>query len=391
MDKTISFLRDNPRNLKSATNVDAIKRILEKYVDFQHLYLRGEFTIEPVQYLDRIDDTTLVLQFKRPVEEERIDIFTVVRGRFIDFSLDMVSPAEARYPADSYVARITNCCIALDKREHERTRFEGDFPRASGIATIKILERENDFRKSLSVRMIVEEYINRIEGVDVKKISFRDDKDLSPAVSYVMESGKVLHMTDTSDVSDFFNVNNDYFEITNSAELRDTLRQWLQHNSASIKSLLVKPIVYHPLVGKEFPIAYLSVINRDRPVTAGDADRIDAFMEELSERIRNGNLIESKSEGAVIDVSSGGVRIALDDAAMINKLISQNIIVLDMNFKESNPITISGRIIWVYRKDDGGFLLGIDFSGSRFGPKMRNALVIHVKDFLSRKNHRAGR
>jgi len=391
LDKTISFLRDNPRSLKSATNVDAIKRVLEKYVDFEHLYLREEFAIEPVQYLGRVDDTTLVLQFNRPIEEEQAQIFTVVRERFIDFNLDILSPAEARFPANSYVARINNCSIALDKREHERTRFDGDFPRASGIATIKILERESDFRKSLSVRMIVEEYINRIEGIDVKKVNFRDDKDLSPAVGYVMESGRVLHIEDTSDVSGFFNDNNAYFESTNSVELRDTLRQWLQNNSASIHSLLVRPIMYYPLVGKEFPVAYLSAMNRERPITGGDAERIDAFMEELSERIRNGNLVESKSEGTIIDVSTGGVRIGLDDAAMINKLISQDIIVLDMNFKESSPITISGRIVWVYKKDAGGFLLGVDFSGSQFGPQMRNALVIHVKHFLSRKNHRAGR
>jgi hypothetical protein len=390
LDKTISFLRDKPRSLKSTTNIDAIRRVLEKYVDFQHLYIREKFKIIPVQHHDSIDDTTVVLQFNRPIEEERVEIFTVVRGRFIDFNLDILSPADARYPANSYIARISNCSIALDKRDHERTLFKEIFPPARNIATIKIIERENDFRKSLSVRMIVEEYITGIEGVDVKKINFKDDKDLSPAVSYVMESGKVLHIADTSDVSGFFNNNHEYFEITNSVELRDNLRQWFQNNSAIIKSILVRPILYYPLVGKEFPFAYLSVINREQPITDGDVERIDAFMGDLSDRIRNGNLIESKSEGAIIDVSTGGVRITLDDAAMVQKLVSQNIIVLDMNFKDSNPITISGRIIWVYKKDEGGFLMGIDFSGSQFGPKMRNALVIHVKDFLSRKNHRAG-
>ncbi len=390
MDKIITFLRDNPRSLKNATNIDAIKRVLDKYIDFQNLYLRGEFIIEPVQYLDRKDETALVLQFNRPIEEERIEIYTVVRGRFIDFSLDVLSPADPHYPANSYVARIINCSIALDKREHERIVFEKELPRASNIATIKIHERESDFRKSLSVRMIVEEYINRIEGVDVKKVHFKDDKDPTPAVSYVIESGSTLHITDTSDVSAFFIETEHYFEKTNSVELRDSLRVWFQHNSANIKSLLVMPIVYHPLVGKEFPVAYLSVINKDKPITGGDVDRINAFIEELSERIRNGNLIESKTEGKIRDVSAGGVKITLEDSNMIDKLISQNIILLDMNLKEDNPIIISGRLVWVYKNDDGGFFTGIDFSGSKFGPRMKSALAIHVKDFLSQKNHHMG-
>jgi hypothetical protein len=389
LDKNTTFLRYNPRNLKSATNRDAIKRVLEKYIDFQNLYIRREFKVEPVEFLDRPEDDILVLRLNRPIEEDHLEIYTVVRGRFIDFNLEIVSPADPSYPANSYVTRILSCSIALDKREHDRSAFEGDFPRATNIATIKIKERESDFRKSLSVRMIVEEYINRIEGVDVKKVNFKDDKDLTPAVSYVMESGRTLRIADTSDTSGFFKDNEQYFEKTNSAELRDDLRLWLQNNSANIKSLLVKPILYHPLVGPEFPIAYLSIINRDAPISDSDSGRIDSFMEELSERIRNGNLVDSKAEGKIIDVSTGGVKIELDDAKMIDKLISQSIVVLDMNFKQGASIIISGRIVWVYKNENRGFLAGIDFRGSRFGPGMKGALAIHVKDFLSSKNKRA--
>jgi hypothetical protein len=384
----MSFIRDNPRKLKSATQIDAINRLLEKYIDFKELYLRREFDMEPIQFLDRPEDDTLVLQFDMPLEEERIEIYTVVRYRFIEFTLDVVSPADSSYPANSYITRIVSCSIALDKREHERLVFENDFPQAGNIATIKIHERESDFRKSLSVRMIVEEYVNRIEGVDIKKVHFKDDKDLNPAVSFVIESGRVLRIMDTSDVSDFFKDNEEYFEKTNSAELRDDLRLWIQNNSANIKSLLVSPILYHPLVGPEFPIAYLSVINRDKPITDNDVDRINAFMEELSERVRNGNLIETKTGGKIIDVSAGGAKILLDDAKMIDKLISQNVIMMEMIFKEGNPIVISGRMAWVYKQNGSGYLAGIDFNGSRFGPKMKSALAVHIRDFLSRKQGR---
>jgi Protein of unknown function (DUF1577). len=381
----MSFLRDNPRKLKSATQSETINRVLEKYVDFKNLYLRLDFSAEPVEFLEHIGDDTLLIRLDKPLEETSIEVYTVVQERFIDFNLELVSSADPTYPEFSYIMRILNCSIALEKREHERIRFAEELPLVSNIATIKVRERETDFRKSLSVRMIVEEYINKLDGVDHKKVIFKDDKDLPPTVRYVIESGKTLHIVDTADTSGFFAENEKYFNETNSVVLKEELRQWLQNNTANVTSILVKPIFYYPLVGTEFPIGYLNVINKDRPIEAGQVEHIDAFIEDLSERIRNGNLFESKIGGTIIDVSAGGVKIELADSKLVEKLLSQNIIVFEMNFKDNNPLLISGRLVYVYKRDDGHCILGIDFSGSRFGPRIKNVLPIHVKHFLYRK------
>jgi len=383
----MSFVRDNPRKLKSATQVEAINRILEKYVDLKELFLRAEFKREPIEYLERPEEDVLVLRFNQPLEEDSIDIYTVLRNRYIDFVLEKISAAGPSFPEFSYNMRITKCSIALDKREHERYEFNDEFPTATNIATIKIRERESDFRKSLSVRMIVEEFISKIDGVDVKKVNYKDDKDITPVVLYVMETGSTLHIPDMSDLSRFFKENGAVFENIKAAELRDNLRRWLQNNNVSITSLLVMPIMYQPLVGGEFPIAYLTAINKDTVIDAARVERIRSFIDDLSERVRNGNLVESKLQGKIVDVSAGGVKLEISDGKMIDKLVSQNVIMLEMNFKEDNPIVISGRMVWVYKRDDGRYMIGIDFHGSRFGPRMKSALAIHVQNFISRTRH----
>ncbi|MBP7735112.1 MAG: DUF1577 domain-containing protein [Spirochaetes bacterium] len=383
----MSFLRDNPRKLKSATQVEAINRIIEKYVDLKELFLRVEFKREPIEYLERPEDDVLVLRFKQPLEEDHVEIFTVLRERFIDFVLEKISAAGPAFPDYSYNMRITKCSIALDKREHERYEFVDEFPMATNIATIKIRERESDFRKSLSVRMIVEEFIGKIDGVDIKKVQYKEDKDITPVVQYVMESGSTLHIPDMSDLPRFFKENGAVLENIKSAELRDDLQRWLQNNNVSIKSLVVMPVMYQPLVGKEFPIAYLTAINKDTVIDAARVERIRSSINDLSERVRNGNLVESKLQGKIIDVSAGGVKIELGDSKMIEKLVTQNVIMLEMNFKEENPIVISGQMVWVYKLDDGRCMIGIDFHGSRFGPRMKSALAIHVQNFISRTRH----
>lgn len=383
----MSFLRESPRKLKSATQIDAINRVLEKYIDFKELFLQINFITEPVRFLERPEDDILILHFNKPLENEQIEIYTIIRERFIIFNLEMVSMADPQYPDYSYCMRIEKCSIAMDKREYERIAFLNTFPLATNISTIKIQELENDFRKSLSVRMIVEEYINKMEGVDIKKVHYKDDKDLSPVVRYVIESGMNLHIPDTSALTHFFEETEKYFERTNSIDLQDELKLWLQNNSASIKSLLVRPVIYHPLIGQDFPIAYLTAFNRDSPIDENRIAYIDSFINDLSERVRNGNLIESKTEGKIIDVSAGGAKIELLDAKIIEKLISQRIVVFDMNLKEDNPLIVSGRVVWVYQHEGGAYTAGIDFKGSKFGPALKNALSIHIKNFLSRSEH----
>jgi hypothetical protein len=380
----MSFIRNKARKKKDANQKDSINRVLEKYVDFNDLLQRMEFKSEPVEFIDHPEGDILLLRFNHPIEENAIEIYTVVRQRFIDFELEVVSPAGPRYKDYSYILRIKNCSIALDKREYERSQFFENFPSVSNITTIKVRERENDFRKSLSVRMIIEEYINRIEGIDYKRVVFKDDKDIPPTVSYVMESGKNLFIPDTSDTDGFFGDNEKFFEDTNSVALRDELRQWLQNNAANVKSIQVKMLQYHPLVGSPFPLGYIILSNKDSGFENSIMERADLFIEELSERIRNGNLIESRAEGKIIDVAIGGVKIELEDSNLVDKLIAQNVVMLEMNLKKSKPLLISGSIVYVYKRADGTYLMGVDFRGSRFGPKIKSVLPIHIDHFLSK-------
>jgi len=127
------------------------------------------------------------------------------------------------------------------------------------------------------------------------------------------------------------------------------------------------------------------IINKDAAIEENQIDRIDAFIRDLSETIRNGNLIESKTDGAILDVSAGGVKIELSAPKLVEKIVSQNVILFEMNFQEDNPLLISGHIVYVFKRDDGGYLVGVDFNGSRFGPKIKSVLPIHIKNFLRQK------
>ena len=381
----MTFLRNNQRKLKSATDVEAINLVLDKYVDFSDIHLHSESSESDMELMERLEGNSIIIRFNEPLVESKFKIFTVVRGRYIEFELEMLSPAGPDYADFSYKMRIAKCSIALDKREQERTIFKDKQPEVENITTIKVRERESDFRKSLSVKMIVEEYINRIQGVDFKKIHFRDGSELPIVVQYVIESGEPLLIPDTSDTSRFFAERETFFKNTESPGLREELNRWLQNNAGTVKSVMVEPVRYSPLVGEPFTVGYLVLMNRDRPIDDEIKRSLEGFAEELSERIRNGNLAETKGGGKIIDVSTGGVRIELSDMKLVEKLAAQNIVVCEMNFKDDNPLLISGSIVYVYNREDGTYYVGVDSRGSRFGPQIKNVLQIHIDHFLYRR------
>lgn len=381
----MSFLRNNQRKLKSATDIEAIGLVLDKYVDFGDIHLRSEFSESEMEFKERLDGNCLIIRFDEPQEESKLKIYTVVRGRYIEFDLEMLSPAGPEYPDFSYKMCIEKCSIALDKREHERTNFRELKPAVNNITTIKVREREPDFRKSLSVKMIAEEYISRIEGVDFKKLHFRDGSEIPAVVQYVIESGEPLMIPDTSNISGFFSEHEAFFKSAESLELREEMNRWLQSNSGSVKSVLIEPVRYSPLVGEPFTVGYLQLMNRDKPIDAEVRKSLDGFAEDLSERIRNGNLAETKGGGRVVDISVGGIRIELSDGKLVEKLVAQNIVVCEINFKEANPLVISGTIVYAFNREDGTFFLGVDSRGSRFGPQLKSVLPLHVEHFMSHK------
>ncbi len=384
------FLRNSSRNLRVATEHEVISRVFEKYIHSGELFLRMEFRAVPVTLLHRTEDNILVLQSTEPIEGDRISLYSIVRERFIDFECDDVAPAGPHYPGDSYQARIVRCFVAMDKRLHKRLEFGESRPLATALTTVKVRELQKDFVKSLSVKMIVEEFLHKFEGVDYRKVSFPDDKDLSPPVHFVMATGNRIHIDNLSDTASFFSEYGELFGQSRYRESAEELRRWFQGNAPSLRSILVVPVTYRPILGSPFPAGYLTLANKDRSIDAALVGTVDAFIEDLSEKIRNGNLVDSSTTGEILDVSTGGVKIQISDAQTIERLLRQNVVFFTMNFREDHPLLISGKPVYAYQVDTGICRIGVDFNGSRFGPSIEGVLPIHVRHFLSRASMSGG-
>ena len=123
-------------------------------------------------------------------------------------------------------------------------------------------------------------------------------------------------------------------------------------------------------------------MKKNEDFTPSEIEELKRFLEELSERVRNGNMAVSDTVGSVIDVSPGGVKITCADASVIERVLSQNMVLCELLFNEDHPLIVSGSPVYIYQRDGDGYIIGIDFSGSRFGPHIVNVLPNHVRHFL---------
>ncbi len=373
------YLKNTKRELKSASEADKIDRIIQKYVNVENLYIRNDQVNERVQFLEHPDTDKLILNFTFELVEKKIKIFTSISERYVEFELDVIKEAGQEYPPNSYLVQMTNSSLALAKREFPRINFTEHKPEVINIAVMKVKETQAAFLKSLSVKMIIDQFVEKLSEYDQKKVYYSSDDTIPPEVQVVIKTGQTLLIPNLDAPSDYIK---DFGE--KGTALKNEIDTKINNLKTNNKSLLVKPVHYYPLIGKGFNAAYMHLSTREREIGEADLTSTDDFMEDLSEKIRNGNCIDSKSKGNVLDVSEGGVKIQLFDENLVKKLVSQDVLTFEMEFIEDNPLKVSGRIVYIYKDKDNSYHIGIDFEGSHFGRRLKKVINNHVKKFNQR-------
>jgi hypothetical protein len=320
-----------------------------------------------------MEDGSLILQFYHPLESKKLKIYTIISDRYVEFDCESVGEA-GDYPPCSYIIHVLKCSLAMVKREHPRVLFGDRKPDVNNFILLKTPETEKDFAKSLSVKMIVDEFASKLVKYDSRKVYYKGDKDAPPDVNYVMETGGALLIDDIARAEQVIR------EKIKDHDAAADVKMRLNKLIGTYTSLLVSPLNYTPIVGDTFNLGYIDLMTKERRIEASEIDDLIVFAEDLSERVRNGNCVIHEAKGKVIDVSAGGVQIELSNEDLVKKISSQNTAMFDMHFQENNPLRVSGKIVWIKRLD-GAYRLGVDFKGSRFGERFSRVIENHLKHF----------
>lgn len=377
----MGFIRDKERELRSVKEIEKIDNIIDKYVDLNNLLLKSSNVNDYVTLVKKTDDI-MILTFAHEIKDKKITLFTTVSDRYIEFSLDVIQELESSYPPCTYKTKIKSCSLAMVKRDSPRIPFEKDHPRATHISVSKVRESESELRKSISVQVIIKEYVDRIEGYDLKKVVYKTDDDIPLEVQYVIEKGEPLCLSDLTDVKDFIKKNSSFFAESFTHNFKSNLEVELKKLSSEYRSLMVLIVDYSPLTAEKFPVCYLMLATRDRQIAVQEFENRENISEEISDKIRKGNYKEFEIPGKVLNLSMGGALVELQDPELIRQLSILDGILFNLVFKLWDPIRISASVVHLREVDAGVYHAGLQFKGSYFGPEIKKVIEERLKSIV---------
>jgi hypothetical protein len=362
------FIKNKTREVKTVIEIDKINEVLKKYIDFNKIFLKKTFQERPVKFLDHPNDVSLLLNFENSISEDEIIIYSIVKDRYIDFIMNKISEAEANYPDNSYLFKINQANVSAVTRASIRNIFISHFPSASRVKLSRVKETVNDLKSTILINVLIKDYFNRLKNYDFKKVFSKDDPSLPAEIKFVIKSNLTLFIKDTSTTDKFINDNSDFLIESGGEELKSELIARFKKFQKEYKSFLIRPIEYLTKTGDQFAIAYLMIASKDTNLDEDDILETDQLALDLSEKIKDGNTVEYSSKGKIINLSPDGACIEFDDAELFNEIVHQDSMIFNLNFRGEQPIRVSGAISYIYTFKEPLFRIGINFTGSKYGP-----------------------
>ena len=368
-------IKKGNRKFKQVTSDEGIDRVLSKYVDLSKLHLKNSVQIIPVRFLDRPDKTQLLLNFSEEVVSKTVTLFTMA-NRYLEFTLKILEKAEETYPEHSYLAQITQCLIAEDKRQFRRYNAINWEVLTNHITVLNMRETPVDIVNSVSFQVFYRECERGLTQYDYKSLFHADERNLTAEKRFATELKKSIFIEDMTNTEEFFSEHSSYFE--ENPEKGNALKARLVE-LAKYRSILIQPINYLAIDERQFPIGYIMIATEEQPLGDDDRTYVDSLIKETCEKIRDANQEMHNIRAKVIDISPAGCLIHIRDKTIGRIVSAQNYVLFSLVFKLQQPIRISARVIHAERESESSYYIGLNFRGSGFGPKAEKLIENHIK------------
>jgi hypothetical protein len=130
-----------------------------------------------------------------------------------------------------------------------------------------------------------------------------------------------------------------------------------------IKSWLVRPILYTNVKGDVFPIGYFVLKSSEKNLEAQDYINLQEQEIKIVERIKDANTIIINQKHKIVNLSTNGALIEIDDKEFQEYLLQRTDMTFDLLFKYMAGLRFYSRIHHIRKKSDGKLLVGLGFHG----------------------------
>jgi hypothetical protein len=274
---------------------------------------------------------------------------------------------------NEYVIAVERIGIANKDRETPRLPVPPGQVWITNILTSKATIEANMFIIPTSVKVNFSDYEIKLKNsCDFIKISIFKSDD-NEKLFTVKKTQKILLIENTQDMNsynttpspDFIN-----FEDEVDADIKVVMRDFKDHK---ILSELIVPVIYIDLEEKAIPIGYIHMQSKSENFDLMKAMEIKTLTFEMVDRIRNSNTVTITDRFPVQDISTGGLKVKINNPELSSNLPRLSGFNFDIFFKMQSPMSVYGTIRSITKDIDGSLILGVHLAGnsSRPGEKKR--------------------
>ena len=277
----------------------------------------------------------------------------------------------------NYILTVDDIKIAKKDRGEERIMAPVDLVWATNIKTSKTTIDANLFNIPASVKVNFTDYENRLRAsCDYIKIdTFRsmDDK-----FGIVKKTQKTLYVEDTSNPESYKAMNDDFVDY--AEELDDELQRTMnEYRDQKVVSEIIVPVIYINPAEEAIPIGYVHMQSKSDKFDFEKVIQVKTLTFEMMDRIRESNLVINTNRFQVMDISSNGLKLKIDDPDLSEQLSKYPGFSFDIFFKMQSPLTAYGIIRSISRDADNNIYLGILIDGHTSRPGERERYLENVK------------
>ncbi|MCC5815082.1 MAG: DUF1577 domain-containing protein [Leptospira sp.] len=302
-------------------------------------------------------------------------VFYKILARYIQLECKVLQ----KRAENEFVLSVEKIGIAGKDRETPRFPVPPGHVWITNILTSKASIDANMFIIPTSVKVNFSDYESKLKNsCDFIKITTFQPND-NEKIRIVKKTQKMLLIEDTQNPNSYTESPTPDFIIYEEeidSEYKAEMRNQKDHK---IKSELIVPVIYIDLEENAIPIGYIHMQSKTETFDLGKAMEIKTLTFEMVDRIRNSNTMTITERFNVLDISSGGLKVKINNHELNQTLPRLGGFNFDIFFKMQSPMSVFGTIRSITTDQDGGLILGIHLAGHSSRPGERKRFIENLE------------
>ncbi|MDH5656526.1 MAG: DUF1577 domain-containing protein, partial [Spirochaetia bacterium] len=315
-----------------------IHLLLSKYLGGKIMYVKDYNPPAEAKILQSDSKCNIIVESPKAKLEIDSEVFLFrTLGRYVQLKCKVL-----KHKADKYQMLVQQAQIAKKERAFLRLSADQDSVYITNVRTSKYTLNASMYTIPTSVKVNFSIYEQKLkQRDDFATIEIYPRKDA--LLNEIKESGKILYVKDTGDRESYKPVSDDYINYESFLGEGIT-RRMDDYRASGIRSEIIFPIRYLNDEEEIIPLGYIKIQKKNKTYELNRIQQLTEMTEEMMEQIRISNTVLIQKKQKVLNISRGGLRIAISDNELKEYLAAQGGFSFDLFFKMQAPVTLYGLI-----------------------------------------------